>query len=166
VFSLERVRAKGHGPEKIIADKTFMTYVKTLIKTTLCAVLALGFLVQANAEDKKVDGTYSWAMPSRNGAPERKMTLKLKTEGDKLTGTVTSPGRQGGQPVETKIEDGKVKGEDISFSVTREFNNNKMTSKYVGKLTAEGIKGKMSFDRQGQEQSRDWEAKKAAPAAK
>jgi len=143
-----------------------MTYLSNLIKVTVCAVVALGFLVQAQAEDKKVDGTYSWTMPARNGGQERKMTLKLKSEGEKLTGAITSPGRQGGDPVETKIDDGKIKGEDISFSVTREFNNNKMTSKYEGKLTADGIKGKTSFERNGEAQTRDWEAKKVTAPAK
>ncbi len=143
-----------------------MNYISNLMKLAVCAVLALGFLVQAQAQDKKVDGTYSWTVPGRNGGPERKMTLKLKAEGEKLTGAIVSPGRQGGDPVETKIDDGKIKGDEISFSVTREFNNNKMTSKYTGKVTAEGIKGKNTYERQGETQSRDWEAKKVTTPAK
>ena len=51
---------------------------------------------------------------------ERKMTLTLKTEGDKLTGTLSSPGRND-QANETAISDGKVKGDEVSFSVTREY---------------------------------------------
>jgi hypothetical protein len=89
------------------------------------------------------------------------MTLKLKLEGEKVTGTLTTPGRQGGDPTETKIEDGKIKGDEVSFSVTREFNGNKMTSKYNGKVTADSIKGKTEFERNGETQSRDWEAKKS-----
>ena len=84
----------------------------------------------------------------------------MKIDGDKLTGTVTSPGRQGGEPTETKIEDGKVTGDEVSFTVTREFNNNKFVAKYHGKLTADSIKGKMDFERNGEAQSRDWEAKR------
>jgi hypothetical protein len=37
-----------------------------------------------------------------------------------------------------------------------------MVSKYAGKVGADAIKGKISFDRDGQTQSRDWEAKKEA----
>jgi len=132
----------------------------SLVKVSLCAILALGFVAQIQAQDKKADGTYSWTMQGRQGGPERKITLKLKTEGDKLTGAVSSPGRDG-NTMETKIEEGKVKGEEISFSVVREFNGNKMTSKYSGKLTADGIKGKIeSTGRDGEVRSRDWEAKR------
>ncbi|HWI58394.1 MAG TPA: hypothetical protein VNZ22_14310 [Bacillota bacterium] len=133
----------------------------TLVKFGLCALLALGFVVQIQAQDKKADGTWTWTTPGRNGGPERKMTLKLKTEGDKLTGTLSSPGRQG-QATDTAIEDGKVKGDEISFTVTREFNGNKMTSKYNGKVSADAIKGKTEFERNGEKQSRDWEAKREA----
>jgi hypothetical protein len=36
-----------------------------------------------------------------------------------------------------------------------------MTSKYNGKVTADSIKGKTEFERNGETQSRDWEAKKS-----
>ena len=108
-------------------------------------------------------GTWTWSTPGRNGGPERKTTLKLKVDGDKLTGTLSNPGRGGGAATETEISDGKVKGDEVSFSVTREFNGNKMTSKYTGKLSADAIKGKISFEnRNGEAQTRDWEAKREA----
>lgn len=88
------------------------------------------------------------------------MTLKLKVDGEKLTGTLSSPGRDG-QTTETAIADGKVKGEEVSFTVTREFNGNKMVSKYNGKVSADAIKGKIESERNGQPQSRDWEAKRS-----
>ena len=98
-------------------------------------------------------------MPARNGGQERTLTLTLKTEGEKLTGKLSSPGRQG-NVMETEITEGKIKGDEVSFTVVREFNGNKMTSKYNGKVTADTIKGKVETDRQGQAQSRDWEAKR------
>jgi hypothetical protein len=139
-----------------------MTSIRSLTKLALCAVFALGFLCEVQAQDKKADatGTWTWTRPGRNGGAEQKMTLVLKVEGDKVTGKLTSPGRQGGEPVTTEIKDGKVKGDEISFSVTREFNGNSMTSKYNGKVTADAIKGKIESERDGQTQSRDWEAKR------
>ena len=89
------------------------------------------------------------------------MSLKLKVDGEKLTGTLSSPGRDGAT-TETAIAEGKVKGEDVSFTVTREFNGNKVVSKYSGKVTADTIKGKIESERNGQAQSRDWEAKREA----
>jgi hypothetical protein len=137
---------------------------RSMLNLGLCALLAIGFVSISNAQQKKADatGTWTWTMPGRNGGPDRKMTLKLKAEGDKLTGKLVSPGRQGGDPVETEIKEGKVKDGEVSFTVTREFNGNTMTSKYAGKVTAESIKGKIEFERNGEKQSRDWEAKKEA----
>jgi len=125
----------------------------------LGAVFALGLLVPVQAQEKKTDGTWTWTMPGRNGGPERKLTLKLKTEGDKVTGTLTSPSRDGGT-TDTKIQDGKLKGEEVTFTVVREFDGNKMTSKYKGKVEADVIKGKIEFERNGETRSRDWEAKR------
>ena len=134
----------------------------SLLQLAVCGLLALGATAQLQAADKQADptGTWTWSTPGRNGGADRKSALKLKTDGDKLTGTITSPGRQGGEPTETKIEDGKVTGDEVSFTVTREFNNNKFVAKYHGKLTADSIKGKMDFERNGEAQSRDWEAKR------
>jgi len=135
-----------------------------LLKASLCGLLALVFVAQASAQDKKADaaGTWTWTVPGRNGGPDRKMTLHLKVEGDKLSGKLTSPGRQG-TPTETEIQDGKLKGDEVSFAVVREFNGNKITSKYNGKVTADAIKGKVEIDRgSGDPMSRDWEAKREA----
>jgi len=136
------------------------------ILTLLPAIVCLAFTsnLSAIAADKKADaaGTWTWSTPGRNGGEPRKSTLKLKVDGDKVTGTLSNPGRQGGDPVETKIEDGKISGEDVSFTVTREFNGNKMTAKYNGKLSGDSIKGKIETDRNGTPQSRDWEAKREA----
>ena len=97
------------------------------------AILVMGVLIPAQAQDKKVDptGTYIWTMPGRNGGPDRTNTLVLKLDGDKLTGTLASPGR-GGQATPRDISDGKVTGSDISFCVTRTFNDNTVTNKYSG----------------------------------
>ena len=129
-----------------------------LLTLATCAVLALGAASQAQAAD--ATGTWTWTRPGRNGGEAQKMTLTLKADGEKLTGSLTSPGRQAGDPVKTEISDGKVKGDEISFSVTREINANKMTTKYSGKISGDTIKGKAESERNGQLQSRDWEAKR------
>src|SRR5215470_15908487 len=125
----------------------------SLSAITLGAVLAVSSLTQIQAEDKKADptGSWTWTTPGRNGGPERKMTLKLKTEGEKLTGTRTAPSR-GGQTQDTDIKDGKIKGDEVSFTVSREFNGNTMTTKYHGKVSGDAIKGKVEFERNGENQ--------------
>ena len=119
----------------------------------LAAVVAVvGLAGVALADDKaNPTGTWKWSV-ERNGQ-KRESTLKLKLEGDKLTGSM--PGRQN---QETMIENGTFKDGEISFSVTRERNGQKTTTKYTGKLSGDTIKGKI--EREGG-QSTDWEATRA-----
>ena len=120
-------------------------------------MLLVGSNVQA--EDKKVDptGTWTWTVPGRDGGEPRTSTLKLKKEGDKLTGTMSM--RQN----EVAIEEGTIKGDEVSFKVTRQFREQKFTSKYTGKVSGDTIKGKMEFTgRDGETRSRDWEVNRAA----
>jgi hypothetical protein len=131
------------------------------LHTSLCAALLLGAVAFAQGQDKKTDptGTWSWTMPGRNGGPDRKMTLKLKLEGDKLTGKLISPARGGGTS-ETEIKEGKIKDGEVSFTVTREMGGNTMVTKYTCKIVDGALKGKTVMERDGQAgRERDWEAK-------
>jgi hypothetical protein len=135
----------------------------SMIKFVSCAVLALVAVTQTQAADeKKADpaGTWMWSTPGRNGGPDRTNTLVLKVDGDKVTGKLSTPGR-GGQAMDTEIKDAKLKGDEISFAIVREFNGNSMTNKYSAKIAGDTLKGKMeSVNRNGEPQSRDWEAKR------
>lgn len=119
--------------------------------------VAVGWVSTPARAAAKADatGTWKWSFTTQNGQTFE-TTLKLKQDGEKLTGTIT--GRQGN---ETEIDKGKVAGEDISFEVTREFNGNKFTQKYSGKLSGDTIKGKVEMERDGQVRMRDWEAKRS-----
>jgi hypothetical protein len=131
----------------------------SLLTILTCALVAFTASTSVQAQDNKADpsGTWTWSQPGRDGAPGRVTTLKLKADGEKLTGTIS--GREGTEP--TAIDNGKVKGDEISFAVTREVNGNKRTMKYSGKVSGDSIKGKFEFDRNGEVQSRNWEAKRA-----
>jgi hypothetical protein len=129
-------------------------------KILLGAVLLLGAIRQAQADDNKTDpsGTYMWVVPARNGGMDRTNTLVLKLDGDKLTGKLSAP-RRGGKIGETDINDGKVTGSDISFTVVHSYNGNSYTNTYSGKLADGTIKGKIEYERNGETRSHDWEAK-------
>ncbi len=134
----------------------------SLLNLVTCGLLAVGSLTQLQAADKAdPSGTWTWTQPGRNGGPDRKSTLKLKVDGDKVTGTISTPGR-GGQAAEAEISDGKIKGDEVSFAVTREFNGNKVTSKYNGKVSGDTIKGKVERPGRdgGEARATDWEAKR------
>ena len=132
-----------------------------LTSLVTCALLALGAMSQALAQDKKADpsGTWTWSTPGRDGGEARKSTLKLKVDGEKVAGTLSTPGREG-QTRDIEITNGKLKGDEISFDVVREFNGNKVTAKYSGKVSGDTIKGKFETERDGNTRSRDWEAKR------
>jgi|SRR5437773_8838642 len=142
----------------------------SLTKVVACAILALGNVAQIQAAekaDKKVDptGTWKWTRPGRNGGADQEFSLKLKLDGDKLTGKLTAPAR-GGQTSDTDIKDAKLKGEEISFTTSVERGGNTITAKYNGKISGDTIKGKIETERGGNTRSNDWEAKREAAKAK
>ena len=133
---------------------------KCFASVTMFALLAAAALPAVAADEAKkagsVDGNWTWSFTTQNG-DTYETRAKLKQDGEKLTGVVI--GRNNN---ETEIKDGKIndKGE-ISFSVTRERQGQTMTQKYTGKLEGDTIKGKVERERDGETQSRDWEAKRA-----
>lgn len=138
-----------------------MNLVNSLSRRAALGLLLLATTVQA----ADVAGDWTWTSPGRNGGPDRVSTLTLKVDGGKLSGKISSPGREGAA-VETPITEAKLDGDAISFNVVREFNGNSMTAKYNGKVSADKITGKIETSRDGQARSRDWEAKRVVAAAK
>ena len=135
------------------------------------------------ADDKGIDGTWKFAVQGGRGGggqggkggqggndqqqrPTREATLKLKHDGEKLTGEITTPAGRGGganapAPEPVKIADGTFKNGEVAFTVTREFNGNSFTTKYKGKLEGDTITGTIETERNGQTQSREWKATRA-----
>jgi hypothetical protein len=107
-----------------------------LILLTL-ALSILGMVAFAPAQDQKSDvtGTWKWSQEGPGGQIE--FTLKLKQDGEKLTGTIT-----GFQGEESPIEEGKVKDGAISFKVTRDFGGRAFVTTYTGKLSGGVLKAK------------------------
>jgi hypothetical protein len=123
----------------------------------LLACVALTLTMTSTVNAASADGTWTITTPAQGQRPERTSTLKLKTEGDKVMGTIS--GRQNSDDI--KITDGKVSGDDVSFTVTREFNGNTMVQKYAGKVAGDTIKFKVTGkNRDGEETTREVEAKR------
>jgi len=102
------------------------------------AVLALGLLAVAAVN---VTGTWDYTMVTQRG--EQKSTLVFAQDGEKLTVTMTSMGRDG-NPVETK-GDGTLKGSDIEFKITRTTQRGDMTMVYKGTVVDDNnMKGTMT----------------------
>ncbi len=122
---------------------------------TVIAALAVMLLMALTAMAADVTGKWTAQVPGRGGNT-REMTFDLKASGDTLTGTIS--GAQG-QPAE--ISNGKVSGDDISFTVKRETPNGTMVQNYKGKVSGSEIK--FSVQREGSDQPpREFTAKKAS----
>jgi len=126
--------------------------MKRLVSVAIALVVA--GLVSSSLAAENPTGTWKWT--ASFGGQEREQTLTLKLEGDKLTGSM--PGRDGGEP--TQISDGTFKDDKVTFSVTREFNGQKRTTKYSGAVKGDTITGKTERERDGQTTSTDWVAKR------
>jgi hypothetical protein len=124
--------------------------MKRSAKVATVLIIA-GFIGVLQAAENPT-GTWKWT--TNFGGQSREATLKLKMDGDKLSGSYV------GRESETPIEDAKLAGDQISFKVTREFNNQKRTTKYSGKISGDTITGKQERERDGQAQSTDWVAKR------
>src|SRR5438874_2171474 len=59
------------------------------MRTLTAAVLVLGLAGLTGADDKKADPTGTWKWTTDFGGQKREQTLKLKLEGDKLTGALS-----------------------------------------------------------------------------
>ncbi len=109
-------------------------------------------------------GTWKWTEQSRGGGSgtPREVTLKLAMKDGKLTGEYSRPGRDGTAST-TPISNGSVSGDAISFTIERQFGDNKFVTKYSGKLSGDTITGQSeSPGRNGGEPTkREWTAKRA-----
>jgi hypothetical protein len=101
-------------------------------------------------------------MQAGRGGQTREVVLKLKLEGDKLTGAIVGQNNQ-----ETAISEGTFKDGTVTFKVARPGRDGATrTDSYTGKFEgADTIKGKYSTQRGGETQEVDWEAKRDKTAA-
>ena len=128
------------------------------IATLALFVACLSAATVLTADAATATGTWKWSTAGQNGQTFE-TTLKLKQDGTKLTGAVVR------RDTETAIEAGQIEDNNLSFKVTRERNGRTFTMAYKGKLSGDTIKGTTEFERNGQTQSRDWEAKRVGPPA-
>lgn len=106
---------------------------KTIVWATS---LLLTLFVAAFAAD--IDGKWTGQIQGPQGAMD--ITIVLKADGEKLTGTYTS------QLGEATIKEGSIKGNDVAFKVDREFNGTKFTIVYKGKLAGDELKLTRTFE--------------------
>ena len=124
--------------------------------------MLLVFAFSAVAAD--VTGKWVGEVQGRNGATP--ITITLKAEGAKLTGTVLGGGGGrggggGGAPMPREISDGKVDGNNISFTVKFDAGGQTRTNTYTGTLAGEELKMKSTRETQNGPQTTEFTAKRS-----
>jgi hypothetical protein len=119
------------------------------------AFCLLGILAVMASIAMAADVTGKWIaqMPGRDGQT-REVPFTFKVDGEKLTGTTA------GRDSEVPIADGKVTGDEISFTVTRTMGDNTMKFVYKGKVSGDEIKFTQTMEG-GDRPPREFTAKRA-----
>jgi hypothetical protein len=113
---------------------------------------------EATRASADVSGTWQWTMGFREF--RARMILKVKQEGEKLTGKVGAEGRR-----ESDIKDGRIRKGEVTFSLERERDGIKSVTKYHGKLMDDTIEGTQETDTPGGVRSLPWKATRIADEA-
>ena len=121
------------------------------IQRMMAAVTVAVGILAAVVQAADVTGKWTGQVPTRDGGT-REATFNFKQDGEKLTGTMTGP--QG----DIELKDGAVKGDDVSFNVALSFNGNDVKLIYKGKVAGEEIK--FTRTREGADQKQEFTAKR------
>ncbi|PYS55953.1 MAG: hypothetical protein DMG13_01815 [Acidobacteria bacterium] len=105
----------------------------------LICLFALAFTALAQSS---VDGKWTAEITTQRGT--QNMTLTLKAEGNKLTGSVT-----GGRGGEIPIEEGTIQGNTIKFKQKQQGRGGEVILNYSGTLKGDEI----AFSRQAEGQA-------------
>jgi hypothetical protein len=114
----------------------------------LLFVLTIMLIAVFGAMAADISGKWTAEQPGRNGGAPRVTTFTFKVDGAKLTGSVSRPGR-GGDPMVSEITDGKVDGNNVTFSVKMQMGGQEMVSTYKG--TVSGDTMELETTRPGQD---------------
>ncbi len=102
-------------------------------------ILAIGaVLLLCVAAALAADVTGKWVAETQGRQGPQTTTFNFKQEGTKLTGTISV--NMMGNPMESQISDGKVEGDNVSFTQTMSMGGNEMKFAWKGQLSGDEIK--------------------------
>lgn len=96
--------------------------------------LAVLFVTLGAVTAFAADLTGKWTASVETPRGTQNLTFDFHVDGAKLTGTVTSP--RG----DSEIQDGKIDGDNLSFTQSVSFNGNDFKINYTGKVDGDTIK--------------------------
>jgi hypothetical protein len=104
------------------------------------AILTFALLLIAGAASA-ADATGKWKGSLEGEGGSRELTFNLKADGDKLTGTLA-----GLLDRALEVQEGKVQGSTITFSVMSEWEGNPVKLVYKGEVAGDEILFTMGTD--------------------
>ena len=122
---------------------------QSVLAVLFTLIFALSFTISASAQ-KSIAGEWD-ATFSTPGGPQA-LKLIFKVDGEKITGTAK---RSRGDVAIS----GTIKGDDITFSYSIDYNGNPVTITFTGKVKGDTMGGSVSFNDTAGD---DWSAKRAA----
>ena len=134
------------------------TIPEAIMTAILSLALVLGVCGLAEAADQKVvDPVGTWKCEYEIGGQQRTSTLKIKKDGNNLTGTMSWPDQD-----ETKLRDLKLKDGTLSFSAERKLAgmDDGITVEYKLKIDGDKLKGKGASNFGGKKVEFDIEGKR------
>jgi hypothetical protein len=120
------------------------TRTGTILRGVLMSV-SMVLAVAAFALAADINGKWKGELDAPDGQKITN-TFTFKVDGEKVTGTVFSS-RSG---TEAPIEDGMLKGDDLSFALTRSVEGTQMKLRYKGKVKGDEIAMTVAGDVGGQ----------------
>jgi len=106
--------------------------------------------VQAQ-EDVSGEWTLTYTMMGRQGGQGREINqdITLVQDGTTVTGTAVltmgRPGGGGGQTQEVEITDGKIEGDQLTFTITRGMGERSMSTVYTATVSGSEMEGTLAF---------------------
>jgi hypothetical protein len=107
-----------------------------------CLIVLGMILVAGAAFAADIDGKWAGEVPGMDGSP-MKIAYTFKADGATLTGSTTSPDGK-----EMAIKDGKINGNNLSFSIAFDMGGQEMKMEMKGVLSGDTLK--LSMDMMGQ----------------
>ena len=112
----------------------------------LIVSIALLCLIPAFAAD--ISG--KWTTVITTGIGEMNYTFDFKVEGEKLTGKAVMS--MGNESSESALDEGSVKGDEISFVETLKIQGQELRCEYKGKISGDEMRGSRQVGSYGTEE--------------
>jgi hypothetical protein len=106
------------------------------MKGTIVSIAAIVLVAVTSAWAADVAGKWTAKVPGQGGQGESEVTLVFKVDGSNVTGTLNNSQ----QPGDVEIKEGKIAGDDISFTLTRKIGENDLKVLWKGKVSGDEIK--------------------------